>query len=206
MTNSIQTVAFSKGSIPIGNVDHMASLVSVFDLGNAFRFEKGVSSLRMESWLSMHSTKEYINLVSRDLGRPAIVTKKGRGGGTWVHLRVMVDAAMYLDPDLKNEVIRHFVEDRILQIRDDSGDNFIELNAAIALNAEEMLGKPSHRGHYITIAKAIKARVIPDGDDWNTASAMQLSARNRIEERLSSFLKMNLVRDWDHLKELAEKA
>jgi len=41
-------------------------------------------------------------------------------------------------------------------MRDEGGDKFIELNTALDLAAESVLGKPAHRGHYITLANIIK--------------------------------------------------
>jgi hypothetical protein len=202
-TNQIMHVSLGKGVLEIGHLDHFGSLNQVFSLGNAYRIESSMPALRQESWRSLQSTKDYISLVSKKIGKQAIRSKKGKNGGTWAHLRVLLDAAMYLSPDLKDEVIEVFVESKILSVRDESGNNYIELNAALALNAVEILGKPSHRGHYITVAKVIKKRL--GVEDWNIAPAVLLSERARLEEVLSRMLNSNVVRDWDHLKELAEK-
>ena len=201
--NMQQTVTFSKGSFTIGHKDLMGNLKEVFDLGNVYRFENGVPSLRMESWLANNSTKEYIELVTEDLGVPALKTRRGRYGGTIAHLRVLIDAAMYLDPHFKDEVIKTFMEKRILQVRDLAGDRFIELNASVALNAEELLGKPSTSQHYIELALILRDRIKPVGESWNTANSYQLSERSRIEEGLANVLRLQLVKDWKHLKELA---
>jgi len=202
-TNQILTVSFIKGEIAIGHKDHMGSLDMLFHVGNQYRVEAGNPLARQKSWLGSNAVKEFIEVVAKDIGRPAMRTKKGVNGGTWVHLRVLIDAAMYLDANFKNEVIKTFVDSRILQMRDDSGDNFIELNAAIALKAEEVLGKPSHKGHYIQIAKIIKERL--GIEDWNLAPSEALSERTRIERTMCSMLDCGVIDSWAKLKEVCQK-
>jgi hypothetical protein len=201
-TNQIMTVSFTRGSLKIGHKDQFGSLRDLFTLGTRYRFDNNKPALRMESWLAMESTKEYIDIVSESIGRSAIKTKRGKNGGTWVHLRVLIDAAMYLDPYLKDEVITTFIENRLLDVRDKSGDDFIDLNATLALTAEDVLGKDAHRGHFITLANIIKQRC--DVEDWNFAPPDILSKRSLIEDRLSTMLKAGVVKDWEHLKELAK--
>jgi hypothetical protein len=201
-TNQIMKVAIGTGEILVGHKDMMGDLSRVFDVGNTYRCQAGQKSLRMEAWVKMASTMDYIKLVSDDIGRPAKVARRGNLGGTWVHLRILIDAAMYLSPILKDEVIKTFLAQRLLSIRDESGDNFLDLNAAVAVAAEEVFGKPAHTGHYIQLAKLIKERL--DVADWNAASADLLNERARLEETITRMLRAGVVRDWDHLKELAE--
>ena len=59
------------------------------------------------------------------------VTKRGKGGGTWAHLYILLDAATFLDPDFKYQVYKTFVEGKLLQHRDESGDRYKPFNMAI---------------------------------------------------------------------------
>ena len=199
------TVSFKQGDLEIGHKTHMGSLNDMFRMGNVYRYALKQSQLRMEAWLSMESTKEYITLVAKQLGRDSVITKKGKGGFTQAHLYILLDAAMYLSSELKYEVIEMFVNDKLLEWRDRSGDNFIDLNAQVALSAEEVFGKPAHTGHYVQIAKNIKERVKPHNESWNSAKPLQLVERARIEEALSTCLRAGLVTDWDHLKDLSSR-
>lgn len=205
-TNQMMTVTFGDGVVQVSHLDMMGDLNQFFALGNTYRQRAGKSILRLHSWLASDSVKEYISIVSQDIGRDALITKTGKGGYIRAHLRILIDASMYLDPYFKDDVIKTFVDGKLLQTRDLSGDNFIELNAQVALSAQDVLGKPSHTGHYIQLAKIIKSRSLPDQNlGWNCANSEQLHERTRIEMLLSEFLKNNLVRDWEHLKELAAK-
>lgn len=202
----VMEVTFAKGSITVNHKTLMGDLRKLFDVGNAYRRDAEKSTLRMESWLAMDSTKEYIALVSERVGAPALVATRGRNGTTQVHLRVLLDAAMYLDAAFKDEVITAFVDNQVLRWRDLSGDAFLDVNAALALHAENVLGKPAHKGHYIQLAKSIREKLLPpDHLGWNYASAEQLQQRTHVEQTLVKLLELGVVRDWEHLKELIEK-
>ena len=202
----IMEVTFAKGTITINHKTLMGDLRKLFDVGNTYRVDAERSSLRMESWLAMDSVKEYIALVSAKTEAPALVATRGRKGTTQAHLRVLLDAAMYLDATFKDEVISAFVDNQILRWRDLSGDAFLDVNAALALNAEAVLGKDAHQGHFIQLAKKIRARLLPEDHlGWNYAAAEQLYRRTEVEQTLVKLLQLGVVRDWDHLKELVDK-
>jgi hypothetical protein len=201
-TNQIMKVILLDQTLEIGHLDHFGSLKDIFLIGNKWRALNDRKVLRHDQWLALEGTKNFIESVSKKIGEPATRSKSGKSGGIWAHLYILLDAASYLSPELKLEVYDKFIEGKLLEWRDRSGDNFIELNASIALAAEDVFGKPSHRGHYITLAKIIKQNV--KVEDWNLADASQLHNRSRIEEALATMLKTGVVRDWDHLKKLAK--
>jgi hypothetical protein len=138
------------------------------------------------------------------LKSPLIVTKKGRYGGTWAHLYLLIDAATYLDAQFKFEVYETFITHKLLEWRDSSGDNFKSLNLAIDAYLPEREGK-DNKGVYIQIALAIKRKILPDGDDWNTATPAQLEKRTQIEQHLITILRIGLIRDYAHMKEVVAK-
>ena len=202
----VMEVFFAKGSVTINHKTLMGDLRKLFDVGNVYRADAGRGALRMESWLSMDSVKEYIALVSERTAAPALVATRGRKGTTQAHLRVLLDAAMYLDAAFKDEVISAFVDNQILRWRDLSGDAFLDVNAALALHAETVLGKPAHQGHYIQMAKSLRAKLLPEDHlGWNYATAEQLRKRTEVEQTLVKLLQLGVVRDWEHLKELIER-
>ena len=69
--------------------------------------------------------------LAKTIESPLITTKRGKGGGTWAHLYILLDAAARLDPQFKHKMYKTFVEGKLLQWRDDGGDEFINLNIAI---------------------------------------------------------------------------
>lgn len=203
-TNQVLTIPFGGKDVHIEHLTMFGSLVDVFAAGNALRAVAGQRLIRHDQWLALEGTKDFIKYIEEETGNPAIRSKRGKGGGIWAHLYILLDAAAYLSPKLKYEMYDIFVQQNILEWRDRSGDNYIELNAMVALNAEEVFGRAASKEHYVTLANTIKSRC--EVDAWNTAKPSALKERARIEETLASMLRLRLVRDWDHLKELASDA
>jgi hypothetical protein len=201
-TNQIMTVTLLDGTLEIGHLDMFGDLNALFIIGNRHRTLLGLPLIRVEIWRTLTGVKEFIERVGIEIGEPALRTKAGKSGGIKAHLYILLDAAAYLSADLKLEMYKKFVEGKLLEWRDRSGDNFIELNASLALNAIDVLGKDAHKGHFITLAKSIKNRC--EVEDWNLATPQQLRLRTHIEESLSTMLKVGVVKDWEHLKKLSE--
>lgn len=147
---------------------------------------------------------------------PLFVTKRGKGGGTWAHLYILLDAATCLDPDFKFQVYRTFVEGKLLQHRDESGDRYKPFNMAID-QLPDRVGK-DNKWIYINAANLLAERIglpavseMPVDDKgnrlnrWNAATAHQLSDRADAEKLLTNYVQMGFVRDWEHLKELITK-
>ena len=144
------------------------------------------------------------------------VTKRGKGGGTWAHLYILLDAATYLDPDFKFQVYKTFVEGKLLQHRDESGDRYKPFNMAID-QLPDRVGK-DNKWIYINAANLLAERIglpavseMPVDDKgkpmnrWNAATAHQLSDRADAEKMLTGMVQFGVVRDWEHLKELIGK-
>ena len=97
-----------------------------------------------------------------------------------------------------------FVEGRILQWREDSGDEFINLNIAIDAYLPEREGK-ENTGIFIQVARQLKAKILNGEEVWNTATFNQLERRAKIEKDLCGFLKLGMIRNYEHLKEVIAK-
>lgn len=147
---------------------------------------------------------------------PLFKTKRGKCGGTWAHLYILLDAATFLDPDFKVEVYSTFVEGKILQYRDESGDRYKPFNMAIDQLPDRV--SKDNKWLYIHAANLLAERIglpptseVPVDDKgkkdnrWNHATAHQLTARSDAEKMLTSMVQIGVVRDWEHLKELIGK-
>ena len=139
---------------------------------------------------------------------PLFKTRRGRYGGTWTHLYVLIDAAAYLDPDFKVQVYKTFIEGKLLQRRDEGGENFKAINIAIDAFLPGRDGK-DNKWLFINLANLIADKFgLPSAEKgvnrWNGATLHQTEARSKIEETLTIMLRAGLVRDWEHLKELVE--
>ena len=218
-------VTIGEHTLPIGHKTMMGSLTEVWKIGNAYRTKRGLPELDLSNWLRSPETLEYVKVVEDDLNfksvastdlsskgttlaktieSPLITTKRGKGGGTWAHLYILLDAAARLDPQFKHKMYKTFVEGKLLQWRDDGGDEFINLNIAIDAYLPERDGM-DNVNVFIYVAKQLKAKILSPYDTWNTASLPQLEKRARLEKDLCNYLRLGMIRNYDHLKEVIAK-
>jgi hypothetical protein len=68
---------------------------------------------RINNWLRLDSTLDFISLVEQDLItshvselKKAIIAKRGKYGGTYAHKLVTMEFCMWLSPEFKLEVIK----------------------------------------------------------------------------------------------------
>ena len=90
----------------------------------------------MDDYLNNKSTQEFVSTIIQKetlSGKNGVITSsKGRyNGGTWMHPMLFIDFAMWLNPSFKYEVIR-FVSDELILLRDQAGENYKKLSAAVA--------------------------------------------------------------------------
>lgn len=229
-TNQLMQVTIGSYSQPIEHKTMMGHLNALWDYGNGLRATKGLTPLQMKDWLMSTQTRELVEALGRKYSEPNsgistitkvdprgrsslvdltkntsfIKTKRGTGGGTWVHLYLMLDAAAWLDADFKLQLYDTFINNKILQWREDSGDEFINLNIAIDAYLPEREGK-ENTGIFIQVAKQLKAKILNGEEVWNTATFSQLEKRAKIEKDLCNFLKLGMIKNYEHLKEVIAK-
>ena len=238
-TNQTMTVTIGHNVFSIDHKTMMGNLNQFWDCGNAYRIERGLPAKHLDNWVRSAETAEYAAAVEKKLfgfksviitrldsnpnmvesitkTSPLFKTKRGKGGGTWAHLYILLDAATFLDPDFKVEVYSTFIEGKLLQHRDESGDRYKPFNMAID-QLPDRVGK-DNKWIYINAANLLAERIglpavseMPVDDKgkpmnrWNAATAHQLSERADAEKMLTNYIQMGFVRNWEHLKELIGK-
>ncbi len=90
----------------------------------------------LDDYLNNKSTLEFVSTIIQKetlSGKNGVIaSSKGRyNGGTWMHPMLFIDFAMWLNPSFKYEVIR-FVSDELILLRDQAGENYKKLSAAVA--------------------------------------------------------------------------
>ena len=136
------------------------------------------------------------------------VVGKGRNARTMVHVVLAVYIAEQLSPVFHVKVIDTFVNSKLLEFRNYGSDEFKALNFAIDQYLPGREGKESNKGIYINIAKKIRDRILGQGsktEDWNSASTDQTHLRYDYEKRLVDMLRLGVVDNYEHLKELIDK-
>ena len=204
-TNQLMSVAFSEGVVNVFHNTAMGDLTQLWKVGTIMRVNNGMAVPQLNNFLQSQSTKDFIEVCERKTGKPCIeVTGRGKNGRTWASIHMMIYAAEYLSTEFHFEVIDAFINNKILEWRDVSGDEFKALNIAIdnyLPNREEK----SNKGIYINVARMLLKKVNPDLSSWNDASADELRDRATIENKLVTTLQLGLIKDWEHMKEIIEK-
>lgn len=214
-TDQLMAVCFPQGDLHISHKSMMGSLTDLFNIGNKMRVMEGKGIANMTLFVNSASTQEFIRIICEEQAchPDSVITKTGRGKSsrTEVNLHLLIYAAEYLSTRFHYQVIDTLITGKLLQLRDDGGDEFGVLNRAIDRYLPGREGKASNQGCYINIAKIIRRRcnlVKPENDEtWNQSLADKhaQSMRYEMQHKLVNLLELGLVRDWEHLKELVER-
>lgn len=215
------------GGHPV-RVEHKTGLVDVNDLlkvGNLLRASKQLLPMTITRIRRNKDLMSFSEAVQRQIENghyqyfdvPAeliFATGKGAGSTTKAFLPVAIKIAALMDSDFEAEVYRVFIEEKILHYRDESGEEFKALNLIIDTHLPGRDGQ-DNRGVYITVATQIREKIFPgvvwdtatNGNIWNSehATAEALRRRAKIESELVSTLRLGLIRNFDHLKEVITK-
>lgn len=85
------------------------------------------------------------------------LTSRGKTGGTWMHPYLFVKFAMWLNPRFEVKVIK-FVYDQMIQYRNEAGDAYKYLSAAVS----KLVEKPFMAGAMTQISKGVNFCVFGD--------------------------------------------
>lgn len=103
------------------------------DLLNQWNSHSGQQK-QMSHYFDNNATEEFVNALMSEENfkeRNSVYLKsRGKSGGTWMHPIMFIDFAMWLNPAFKVKVIK-FVYDQMIKYRNDAGDAYKELSAAI---------------------------------------------------------------------------
>jgi hypothetical protein len=204
-TNQVMTVSFAHGDVVVGHKEAMFEINHIFSIGNKYRVLNNQPPLQLSAFINSKRTQEFLMALAAHTGleptKLLYVTGRGVKARTMGNMHLMIYAAEFLSPAFHVEVIDTFINSKLLTYRDESGDAFKKLMEVIKETAEPILGKPPHHGHYITVSKIIMGR-FPASLDWNIATAEQLKERTRIEEAVTTAIRMGFIKDWEHLKQV----
>ena len=205
-------VAIAGENIPY-NTDGKVVMRTFIAAGNAVRASKRLPMYNAAQYLESADMKDFIAALVDIHGGIASdylrVEGKGRNASTVADLRVALKVAMTMDTHFEVQVIDSFIG--LAEWRLKGGDEFKLLNSAIDRYLPDREGK-DNKGCYINIAKIIRNRcdlAKPENDPtWNQAAADKhaQSKRYDLQHKLVNLLELGVVRDWDHLKDLARRA
>ena len=134
-----------------------------------------------------------------------IKSKRGRYGGTWAELYILLKIASMLDKDLEVAIYDVFIKSQILTHRDNGGESFKKLNIAI----DKYIPSPSgnSQGQFRAIAILLRKKLeITSTKGYNEKehNAKIQQKRDEIEKFLIGILQMKFVTSYEQLKTAVE--
>lgn len=141
-------------------------------------------------WLRLPATQEYLQALKSKYGNiPQLKTKRGQAGGTWLHPRLAVMFARWLDVDFAiwcDEQIDLLVrgKDDWRKLRHQAASSFKVANDILKLVRQDA-GKATESHHYSNEARLVNWALAGEfkGIDRNALQADELSLLAYLEER-----------------------
>jgi len=172
-TEVILSRSFLGGNVRQKSKTGMFSATDLQKIANIKRTELGLSIFNLSQFLKQKSTLEFIEELQKENER-VIIKGRGRNSSTWVHPLLFIDIAMAIDSKLKIEVYK-WLYDELIKYRNDSGDSYKEMSAAIWQRFQNKREFPK----YITrVANHIRKSC--GVDKWENATEKQLRQRDKI--------------------------
>jgi len=211
MSNYHVSVEFFGNVVRAQTEGSRVCLNDMFQAGNAIRLGLGKPALQMNAFINSKGVAEYIEAAAEvwNLPQEHFIAREGKGKTTktYVHVSVALLAAESMSPRFHASVHKVFIEGKLLEFRECGGTEFKALNATIDSSLPERQGK-DNKGVFIQIAKLIRERVLGEGaktSDWNSASVEQTQLRYDWERKLCDMMRLGLIRNYDHLKDIVGK-
>lgn len=208
MSNYVMNIDFFGSLVRAESENNMVSLTDIFTAGNRWRANNEMSFLQINAFKKSVALEEYLEAASIEWGIPKekmiYAVGKGNKARTMAHISVAMLAAEHISPAFHARVHRIFIEGKILEFRDFGGTEFKNLNGAIDLYLPGREGR-DNKGVYIQIAKSMREKIMgkdAEAGCWDTANVGQIHKRYEMESLLVNMLRLGVVKDFEHLKEL----
>ena len=155
----------------------MFSATDLVKAGTKWRLANQMSVFNMTAYLDRKSTKEFMSELSAKYGE-VLIKSRGRTAQTWVHPLLFIDMALEISPKLKIEVYE-WLFDNLIKYRNDSGDSYKEMSAAIWQRCSNVREFPK-----IISNIALSVKECCNVRDWEHATELQLKKRDKIHNAI----------------------
>jgi hypothetical protein len=187
----------------------MVSLTDIERAGRLYRLQNNMPDYQLAAFLESKLLKSYIVAAAEVWGLPedSFLIRSGRGktARTMAHISIGILLAEQISPHFHATVHKVFIEGKLLEFRDLGGTEFKELNLAIDSYLPERELKESNKGIFISVAKLLRAKILGEDQDWQNATVSQTHKRYDYEKQLSQMLRLGVIKNYDHLKDLIKK-
>lgn len=172
------------------------SATELVNAGNKWRLSNGLKEFNLSQYLKTNSFVEFKTELQNKYGN-VMSSSRGRNSNTWVHPLLFIDIALAINPKLKIEVYE-WLFDNLIKFRNDSGDSYKEMSAAIYMNYTNKREFPNYIqkvANYIKLSCKV--------NDWQKASEYQLRKRDLIHNSIK--LLCNVLKNTDQAVRIGVK-
>ena len=163
--------------------------------GNKWRRINNLSDFNLSQFLSLQSTKEFINSLEEKYKEDIFIKGRGRASNTWVHPLLFIDIALAINPKLKIEVYE-WLFDQLIKYRNDSGNSYKKMCGALY---NKYSNKSNFHKYISELAEKIKLTC--HVKDWESATEVQLKKRDKIHENI--YLLCDVLNSYDEAVRIA---
>jgi hypothetical protein len=175
--------------------------------------QPGMPRRKMVKYLGMSGTTELVNAIETELNPSRksdhgdnVIVKTIKGKNTingrtpdsvWMHPYLFIDFAMWLNPTFKVKVLK-FVYDELIKYRNEAGDSYREMSAAI-----KTIVKPDYLG--LSIRKVAQAmNIIVYGEHTQMIRNTQADEKKvrelaELERTITMLITDRFIKDYDSL-------
>jgi len=198
-------------ALQIVKSDFQGSEISFTDDG-WFNATQAASKFGKEpyEWMRLPETQSYLNALTRKYGKiPYYKTKRGQGGGTWLHPKLAVRFSQWLDIDFAiwcDEQIDNILRGKLDQkkLRHESASGYKVMAAILLLDRQER-GKDTKTHHYTNEARLINWALTGkfQSIDRDSLAAKELDVLAKLQEKNSVLIGRGV--DYDTRKKIIEQ-
>lgn len=156
---------------------------------------------QMSHYFQNSSTEELTATIMREENlkerNSVVLSSRGKNGGTWMHPVLFIDFAMWLNPSFRYHALK-FVYDQMIKFRNDAGDAYRDLSAAIA----KISSKTDMQSRMKKVAEALNYVVFAEhypnirNDHGSEAEMQDLLS---LERKLADLINEGFITDFDSL-------
>lgn len=176
----------------------------MFNATNLLKLWNGTSgqSKEVTKFFENENAKEFIGALIKEENlntqNSAYLKTRGKNGGTWMHPYLFVKFAMWLNPAFEVKVIK-FVYDQLIKYRNDAGDAYRIMSAAIS----KIVKKDDMKEKMRELAKALNYIVYNDHqtDIRNKkADEEKLKEMFELEKDVAKLIEFGFIKSFTQLK------
>lgn len=169
---------FLGGIVRQNHLNGFFNATDLVKIGNENRKNVGLKEKDLFRYFSNSETKNFMQQITKEEDTVFLKdVKKGKNGGTWVHPLIIIDIAMWLNPEFKYKALS-WLKDNLIQNRDDSGESYKKMSGVLYEKFEY------NKIHFLIKEIAKRIKQVVGVENWNEASEYQLKNRDKIHNNI----------------------